>query len=91
MFTPKEETLLQKGLKYNLHHKPKNWLCTLALEAENAITLLPAPHHSPLRYLVARNIEQLYQQQQNTDKTLPHNLTTVTGLEIASVMGAVLP
>jgi hypothetical protein len=24
MFTPKEETLLQKGLKYNLHHKPKN-------------------------------------------------------------------
>jgi hypothetical protein len=67
-FTPKEEILLQKGLKYNLHHKPKNWLSTLAIEAENDITLPPALHHSPLRYLVAQNIEHLYQQQQNTDK-----------------------
>lgn len=30
--------LLQKGLKYNLHSKQKNWLRNLALEAEIAIS-----------------------------------------------------
>jgi hypothetical protein len=25
--------LLNKGLKYNLHHKPKNWLQILAMQA----------------------------------------------------------
>ena len=39
-FTPIEEHLLQKGLKYNIHPKPKNWINTLAIEAETAITLL---------------------------------------------------
>ena len=42
-FTPIEEHLLQKGLKYNIHPKPKNWINTLAIEAETAITLLPPP------------------------------------------------
>jgi hypothetical protein len=34
--------LLSKGLKYNLHYKHKNWIETLALEAETAITQLAA-------------------------------------------------
>jgi hypothetical protein len=62
-FNPNEDILLQKGLKHNLHHKPKQWISTLAIEPENSITLLPTLHHGPLRYLAAQNIEQLYQQQ----------------------------
>jgi hypothetical protein len=37
-FTQSEMQLLKKGLKYNLHYKEKNWLETLALEAETAIS-----------------------------------------------------
>jgi hypothetical protein len=33
--------LLKKGLTYSLHGKKENWLTTLALEAETAITQLP--------------------------------------------------
>jgi len=39
-FSNNETTLLEKGLKYNLHTKKKNWLVNLALEAETAITKL---------------------------------------------------
>jgi hypothetical protein len=40
-FSEPEMTILQKGPKYNILSKPKDWLQTLALEAETAITLLP--------------------------------------------------
>jgi len=40
-FSEPKMTILQKGLKYNTHSKPKDWLQTLALQAETAITLLP--------------------------------------------------
>jgi len=40
-FSASETTILEKGPKYNIHRKPKNWLQTLALEAETAITHLP--------------------------------------------------
>ena len=42
-FSEQEMTLLEKGPKYNLHSKPKDWIRNLALEAETAITQLP-PH-----------------------------------------------
>jgi hypothetical protein len=35
-FTHEEIQLLSKGLKYNLHHKYRKWIETLALEAETA-------------------------------------------------------
>jgi hypothetical protein len=35
-----ERTLLNKGLKYNLYSKNKNWIETLVLEAETAINNL---------------------------------------------------
>jgi hypothetical protein len=38
--TREETQLLNKGLKYNLHYKLKNWIETLAMEAETAITQL---------------------------------------------------
>jgi hypothetical protein len=40
IFTEEEMTLLNKGLKYNLHHKQKHQIQTLAIEADTAINLL---------------------------------------------------
>jgi hypothetical protein len=64
-FTPNEESIMQKGLKYNINQKPKNWINTLAIEAETALTLLPPQHQDPMRYLIARNIEYLYRKHDN--------------------------
>jgi hypothetical protein len=61
-FTPQELTLLNKGLKYNLSFKKKNWIESLALEADTAISLLPPQEQDNLRFQVAHNIKQLYKQ-----------------------------
>jgi hypothetical protein len=39
-FSDQEMNMLQKGLKYNTHGKKKDWIQTLALEAETAINIL---------------------------------------------------
>ena len=62
-FTIDELTLLNKGLKYNLNHKQKNWIKTLTLEAESAITQLPTHEQDHIRYQVAHNVTRLYKQQ----------------------------
>jgi len=36
-FPNSEMSLLQKGVKYNIHAKKRDWIQTLALEAETAI------------------------------------------------------
>jgi hypothetical protein len=51
--------LLNNGLKYNLHHKQKRWIQTLALEADIAINLLPDNDQNYMRHLVASNIQKL--------------------------------
>jgi hypothetical protein len=61
-FSKGETRLLQKGLKYNLHIKPKNWIQNLALEAETAITKLPSNEREVYRKLVADCIDKLQQQ-----------------------------
>ena len=66
--------LLNKGLKYNLHFKQRNWIPTLAFEAETAINLLPPSEQEPICYRVANNIHKLYtqynnQKHQNTQDT----------------------
>jgi hypothetical protein len=58
-FSNEEMTLLQKGPKYNIHSKQKNWLQNLALEAETAITQLPTTDHNVYRKLVAERINTL--------------------------------
>jgi hypothetical protein len=40
-FSSDELTLRNKGLKYNLNFKRKNWIEALALEAETAVSYLP--------------------------------------------------
>jgi hypothetical protein len=69
-FCPDEFKLLNKGLKYNLHHKKKNWIKELALEAETAVTYLPTTEQDYIRSIVTHNIEQLYKQE------LPHPQST---------------
>jgi hypothetical protein len=70
-FNDREQNLLQKGLKYNIQHKPAKWIQNLALEAENNISKLPQAQQAPIRYLIANNIESLYTKQNNhSDKTI---------------------
>ena len=61
IFSVDELALLNKGLKYNLHHKPKQWITTLALEAETAISYLPPGEQEPIRYQVNKQIQRLFQ------------------------------
>jgi hypothetical protein len=56
-FTNEELSLLNQGPKYNLHFKHKQWIQTLALEAQNAITMLPTHEQEPTRHAVTRNIK----------------------------------
>ena len=58
-FTNDEITLLNKGLKYNLHRKKGKWLTNLALEAETAINLLPLTDREYYRKQVSNHITQL--------------------------------
>jgi hypothetical protein len=69
-FSNSAMNLLQKGLKYNIYAKKRNWIQTLALEAETAITQLPANERDVYRKLVADRI--ITPQEQNpTHKTHP--------------------
>ena len=54
--------LLQKGLKYNIHAKKENWIQTLALEAETAVTQLPPNDRDVYRKLIAERIDNLHKQ-----------------------------
>jgi predicted component of type VI protein secretion system len=57
--------LLNKGLTYNLHRKPKNWLQTLAMQVETGIQQLPAKEQNYMRQLVTNNLQKLI----NTEKS----------------------
>jgi len=58
-----ELTLLNKGLKYNLGHKPKHWIRDLGLEKECAIVLLPPEEQEYTRHQVAKQLKKLQTQQ----------------------------
>jgi exonuclease III len=58
-FSDTEMALLQKGPKYNLHSKKKNWLRNLALEAETAVTQLPITDRKFYRKLIADRTDTL--------------------------------
>lgn len=61
-----KQTLLNKGLKYNLIYKKKkkerDWIRVLALEAERAISQLSVSKQEYMRYQAASNIKHLYKQ-----------------------------
>jgi len=72
-FSEPEMNLLQRGPKYNLHDKPKDWIPNLALEAETAITRLPHTEREVYRKLVAERINILQE-----SKNPPHTHTRAT-------------
>jgi hypothetical protein len=49
IFTDEEMRLLNKGLKYNLHHKQKHWIQTLTIKADTAINLLGPQEQTYMR------------------------------------------
>jgi len=69
-FSPEELRLLNKGLKYNLHHKKEIWIKELALEAETAVSYLLANEQVYIRGLISHNIEQLYKQRTTRISTI---------------------
>jgi len=58
-FSSKEIGLLEKGPKYNLHNKKKNWFTNLALAAETAISLLPTTDREYFRNQVSDHLQKL--------------------------------
>jgi hypothetical protein len=67
-FTYNEIQLLNKGLKYNLHHKNKKWIETLALEAETATTNLDINKQNYYRHVVAKEIKYIKKNNQINNK-----------------------
>jgi transposase-like protein len=68
-FTNDELTLLNKGLKYNLPYRPKNWIQNLAIETETAISQLPVPEQDYTRALTAYNLKRLYTSHHTSNST----------------------
>jgi hypothetical protein len=68
-----ETSLLQKGLKYKLHHKRKNWLQTLALEADEAVSYISITEQDTTRHLISRQLSQLHKRH-----TYDHNRNNVS-------------
>jgi len=58
-FSEPEMDILQKGLKYNIHSKPKEWRQTLAFQAETAITHLSPSEREVYRKLTPERISIL--------------------------------
>jgi hypothetical protein len=71
-FSSNELSLLNKVLKYNLHYKHKNWLHTLALEAETAITHLHIQQQDGIRHLIATQMQRLSRQLNNSGLVTPN-------------------
>jgi hypothetical protein len=68
ILTEEEMLLLNKGLKYNLHYKPKTWIKRLALEAEMAINTIDKNQQNFMRQIVANQIKKLINKNKQTDK-----------------------
>jgi hypothetical protein len=61
-FLDQEMNMLRKGLKYNTDGKRKDWIQTLALEAETAINQFPTNERDSYRKIVAKSLNTLQTQ-----------------------------
>jgi hypothetical protein len=50
---------LDKVLKYNLHHKPQNWILTLAMQTEVRTRQLPKKDQAYFRQAAANDLQKL--------------------------------
>ena len=53
---------INKSSQYVLQYRPKEWIKSLALEAETAITFLPTREQDLLRHKIGKNINNLCKQ-----------------------------
>jgi hypothetical protein len=67
-FTHGENQILNKGLKYNLHYRNKNWIETLALKAETTINKLEIIEQNYYRHVVAKKIKSIYRNNKNINR-----------------------
>jgi hypothetical protein len=70
-FTAAEQNLLNKGLQYNIHHKPNMWLCNLAWETKATVTQLPHHDQDHIRHRIADTIRKLSKKHYEVQST--HN------------------
>jgi hypothetical protein len=61
-------TLLNKGFEYNLNFKPKTRISKLTLRAQTTISMLDVEQKHSVRELVAKEIWQLIDSNETTDK-----------------------
>jgi hypothetical protein len=66
--TDAEMQLLNKGLKYNSQYKPKEWIKTLAIKADTAISRVYERDQTYMRQLVTNNIQKLISKQKPLKK-----------------------
>jgi hypothetical protein len=66
--------LLNNGLKYNLYHKPKNWITNVALKAETAINSLDIRLRNHFRFLVAHNLQTLVDKKHKIQHSDQHRI-----------------
>ena len=62
ILTNNEIYLPEKGFKYNLQAKKKNWLTNLALQAKTPVRQLPNNDHEFYRRQIAEHIQTLHHQ-----------------------------
>jgi hypothetical protein len=77
-----EITVLEKGLKYNLYHKDKQWINRLALESDSAISFVNPLRQNFLKHLVAKHIKKLrhkYSTQNNNNIKAKQELNILKG------------
>jgi hypothetical protein len=73
--TDEEMTLLEKGPKYNMHTRKRNWIKNLAFETETTISMLPSPERDTYRKLAAEHIDSLLHKNHNQDTRRTHTET----------------
>jgi hypothetical protein len=66
-------SVLEQGIKYNFNQKPKNWIQTIALEAETAINFLTTSEQDHIRWQVAKTINKLYKLNPKSTGYCNHN------------------
>jgi hypothetical protein len=56
---------MNKGLKYNLHHKQKDWIKTLAIKAETAINQLDPNEQAYMKQCVTNKLQTLLEKEKH--------------------------
>jgi 5'-deoxynucleotidase YfbR-like HD superfamily hydrolase len=77
-FSSDELALLNKDLKYSFNYKRKNWIETLALETETAVSYLPCTEQEYLRFQIAHNLKLLYEHYENSQGYNTRNMNKET-------------